>query len=209
MARRSYPAVRNVREEGIGRVLVASLHQGIADILPNRLGFYENWLNTEGLRDGTIGLAPLYAVLSFLRQEGEAYAIITSRAGEYAAEWTVESMPPVQRAVIRASPAWLRGRLLVRLARQLVRNSYRGSRAISKVRGGTARIDVRASIFCSVREPVDHPLCGFYAAAFTRLLTLFNLRTRAEVLACRGTGEPACVMSMALSNGSHDGGGHA
>jgi hypothetical protein len=163
MAHRSYPAVRKVREEGIGRVLVASLHQGIADILPNRLGFYENWLNTEGLRDGTIGLAPLYAVLSFLRQEGEAYAIITSRAGEYAAEWTVESMPPLQRAVIRASPAWLRGRLLVRLARQLVRNSYRGSRAISKVRGGTARIDVRASIFCSVRS-----LSTTRSAVFTR-----------------------------------------
>ena len=80
-------------DAGIGRVLVASLHQGIADILPNRLSFYENWLNAEGLRQGTIGLAPLLAVLSFLRQEeGEAYQIITTRAGEYAAEWTVESM---------------------------------------------------------------------------------------------------------------------
>jgi predicted hydrocarbon binding protein len=99
--------------------------------------------------------------------------------------------------------------MLVRIARQLVRNSYQGSRAIATVRGGTARIDVRASIFCSVREPVDHPLCGFYAAAFTRLLTLFNLRTRAEVLACRGTGKPGCVMSMALSNGSPEAGGHS
>ena len=48
-----------MREDGIGRVLVASLHQAIADILPTRLGFYENWLNAEGLREGTIGLAPL------------------------------------------------------------------------------------------------------------------------------------------------------
>jgi len=72
-------------ENGIGRVLVASLHQGIADILPNRLAFYEHWLNTEGLRDGTIGLAPLSAVLSFLRQEGPAYELITGRAGHYAA----------------------------------------------------------------------------------------------------------------------------
>ena len=189
-----------MREAGIGRVLVASLHQGIADILPNRLGFYENWLNTEGLRDGTIGLAPLYAVLSFLRQEGDAYQIITSRAGEYAAEWTVESMPPLQRAMIRAAPGWLRKRMLVRLARRLVRDSYRGSRAIARIRGGMARIDVRASIFCSVREPVGHPLCGFYAAAFTRLLTLFNLRSHAEVMACRGTGEPACVVRIALAN---------
>src|SRR3989442_958866 len=73
-----------MREAGIGRVLVASLHQGIADILPTRLGFYENWLNAEGLREGTIGLAPLYAVLSFLRQEGDAYQMITTRAGEWA-----------------------------------------------------------------------------------------------------------------------------
>src|SRR5438445_11668167 len=103
-----------MREAGIGRVLVASLHQGIADILPTRLSVYDNWLNAEGLREGRIGLAPLYAVLSFLRQEGEAYQIITTRAGEYAAEWTVESMSPVHRAVIRRAPAWLRNRLLIR-----------------------------------------------------------------------------------------------
>src|SRR6185437_9510985 len=103
-----------MREAGIGRVLVASLHQGIADILPTRLGFYENWLNAEGLREGTIGLAPLYAVLSFLRQEGTAYEIITSRAGEYAAEWTVQSLPPFERAVIKAAPSWIRARLLLR-----------------------------------------------------------------------------------------------
>src|SRR3989442_11093544 len=135
-------------EAGIGRVLVASLHQGIADILPTRLGFYENWLNAEGLRDGTIGLAPLYAVLSFLRQEGDAYQIITARAGEYAAEWTVQSMPPLKRTVIKAAPAWLRSRLLLRLARQLVRDTYQGSRAIARLRNGTGSIDLRASIFC-------------------------------------------------------------
>src|SRR5437762_6748325 len=112
-----------MHEAGIGRVLVASLHQGIADILPNRLAFYENWLNAEGLREGTIGLAPLFAVLSFLRLEGEAYQMITTRAGEYAAEWTVESMPSMRRAFIRAAPNWLRVRLLLRLARQLVRDT--------------------------------------------------------------------------------------
>jgi len=190
-----------MREVGIGRVLVASLHQGIADILPTRLDFYENWLNAEGLREGTIGLAPLHAVLSFLRQEGEAYQIITSRAGEYAAEWTVESMPSMQRALIKAAPAWMRARLLLGLARRLVRASYTGSRAVSRLRRGTASIDVRASIFCTVREPVRHPLCGFYAAAFTRLLAMFNLRATAEVVACRGTGEPTCMLKVALLNG--------
>ena len=187
-----------MREAGIGRVLVASLHQAIADILPTRLVFYENWLHAEGLREGTIGLAPLYAVLSFLRQEGDAYHLITRRAGEYAAEWTVASMAPMPRALIKASPVFLRRHLLLGLARKRVRNSYTGSRAIARVRRGTARVDVRASIFCSVREPVSQPLCLYYASAFTKLLQLFGLKTEAEVVACRGTGEASCVLSMAL-----------
>jgi bacteriochlorophyll 4-vinyl reductase len=163
--------------------------------------FYENWLNTEGLREGTIGLAPLYAVLSFLRQEGEAYHMITTRAGEYAAEWTVASMPAAQRTLIRAAPAWLRGRLILRLARRLVRTSFHGNRAISRLKRGTASVEVRASIFCTVREPADQPLCGFYAAALTRLMTLFSLAGRAEVVTCRGTGEPTCLLKVAMPNG--------
>ncbi|HZP47529.1 MAG TPA: hypothetical protein VFB07_03270 [Vicinamibacterales bacterium] len=187
-----------MREAGIGRVLVASLHQGIADILPTRLTFYENWLNAEGLREGTIGLAPLYAVLSFLRQEGDAYDIITTRAGEYAAEWTVQSMGTARRAMIKAAPPWLRSRLLMGLAKELVRETYQGSRAIARVRGATARVDVRASVFCTVREPVAHPLCGFYAAAFTKLLAMFGLGAQTQVVTCRGTGSATCVLQVAL-----------
>src|SRR5262245_35479914 len=97
-------------DASVGRVLVASLHQSIADILPTRLAFYENWLSTSGLRSGTIGVAPLYAVLSFLRQEGDAYYIITKRAGEYAAEWTVESLTDLRRTLMRSTPRWLRRR---------------------------------------------------------------------------------------------------
>jgi bacteriochlorophyll 4-vinyl reductase len=190
-----------MREAGIGRVLVASLHQGIADILPTRLGFYENWLNAEGLREGTIGLAPLYAVLSFLRQEGDAYALITTRAGEYAADWTVQSMRPIQRTLIKGAPMWLRSRILLGLARRLVHSSYKGSRAISRLRRGTARVDLRASVFCTVRERVPHPLCGFYAAAFTRLLALFDIGARTKVVACRGTGEATCVLNVSLADG--------
>lgn len=188
-----------MRDAAIGRVLVASLHQGIADILPTRLAFYENWLNAEGLREGTIGLAALYAVLSFLRQEGDAYQVITRRAGDYAAEWTVASMPRLRRALIRAAPAALRSRLALGLARALVRNTYGGSRVISRLNRTTARIDLRASIFCSVREPSVQPLCGFYAAAFTRLMRLFDIGARTEVLACRGTGESTCVFKLALN----------
>lgn len=194
--------MRAMREAGIGRLLVASLHQGIADILPTRLGFYENWLNAEGLREGTIGLAPLYAVLSFLRQEGDTYYLITSRAGEYAAEWSVLAMAPAQRSFVKSMPEWVRRRFVLRLARRVVRSSYRGSRAISRLRRDTASFDVRASIFCTVREPVPLPLCGFYAAALTRLLLLFDLKGRIEVVGCRGTGESTCTMKVAMANGN-------
>ncbi len=86
----------------IGRVLVASLHQAIGDVLPDRLEFYENWLTVPGLREGTIGLAPLSAVLSFLRLEGEAYNRTTARAGEYAADWTVSNMSALERRISSA-----------------------------------------------------------------------------------------------------------
>lgn len=191
-----------MRDAGIGRLLVASLHQAIGDILPTRLTFYESWLHAEGLREGTIGLAPFYAVCSFLRQEGDAYNTITSRAGEYAAEWTVDSMAPYWRAVVKGSPGWLRKRLLLRIAKNLVRTSYQRSRPSSRVKRGLARIDVRESIFCTVREPVKHPLCGFYAAAFNKLLALFDLSDRVKVVACRGTGKPSCVLTMSMSTDS-------
>ena len=187
-----------MRDARIGRILVASLHQAIADIMPTRLDFYENWLSVGGLRDGTIGLAPMYAVLSFLRQEGDVYAAITTRAGTYAAEWTIESLPAARRTMIRVAPRWLRSRMLIGVARGIVRSSYRDSRAIARVRRGTARIDLRASIFCSVREPVPQPLCWFYVAAVTRLMELFGIDADAEVVACRARGEATCIVEVAL-----------
>lgn len=187
-----------MRESGVGRVLVATLHQAIGDILPTRLGFYEEFLVVQALRDGAIGLAPLKAVLSFLRQEGDAYEQIMTRAGEYAAEWTVASMSPFGRAALAAAPAWLRARLVLRVARRLVRRSCAQSRAASRLRAGVARVELKASIFCEVREPSRVPLCGFYAAAFSRLLALFELPALATVAECRGAGAGRCVVVLSL-----------
>jgi hypothetical protein len=173
-------------EPRIGRVLVASLHQAIADVLPMRLEFYENWLNSAGLREGTIGLAPLSAVLSFLRTEGDAYAQITGRAGQYAADWTVNSLSTIERRVIRALPPSLRTRAALRTARSLVRSTYPGSRAIVRVRKGQAVVDLRGSLFCEVREGSVLPLCGFYASAIEHVLELFAIQAAAEVTECRG-----------------------
>lgn len=185
-------------EAGIGRLLVASLHQGIADLLPTRLEFYESWLNPAGLRDGKIGLAPLAAGLSFLRLEGEVYHLATARAGEYTAEWTVADLPAFQRTIMRAAPPAIRLFLVMRVARSMVRSTYRGSRAIVKWKGGTGVIDLRGSIFCEVREPVPQPLCEFYASAIRRLLHLFSLDAEVGTEQCRGTGAGQCLMSIVV-----------
>lgn len=193
-------------EPRIGRVLVASLHQAIADVLPMRLEFYENWLNAPGLREGTIGLAPLSAVLSFLRSEGDAYNQITARAGQYAADWTVSTMPSLRRRTLRALPAALRTRFALRTAGGLVRATYPGSRAIVHLTRGTASVDLRGSLFCEVREASVLPLCGFYAAAIARVLELFALRADARVNECRAAGgRKGCLLVVAFHAGAPGG----
>jgi hypothetical protein len=187
-------------EARIGRVLIASLHQAIADVLPMRLEFYENWLSVSGLREGTIGLAPLTAVLSFLRTEGAAYSQITAKAGEYAAEWTVRELPVMERRLIAVLPAPLRARAALRAARSLVRNTYPGTRVITKLRKGNASIDLRGSLFCEVRELSPLPLCGYYAAAIRRVLELFSLNAEAEVRECRASGvRRSCALSITVA----------
>ena len=187
-----------MNDTGVGRLLVASLHQGIADLLPSRLEFYEAWLSPMGLREGKIGLAPLAAVLSFLRQEGDAYRLIAARAGEYSAEWTVAGLPTFQRAFVRAMPDGMRVRLVARIARHLVRQTYGGSRAIVRWRSGRGSVDLRGSIFCEVRDSVEQPLCEFYAAAIRRLMHLFNLQVEVDTDRCRATGAGQCLISVSV-----------
>jgi bacteriochlorophyll 4-vinyl reductase len=185
-----------MNDSGVGRLLVASLHQGIADLLPSRLEFYESWLHPSGLREGRIGLAPLAAVLSFLRQEGEAYRLVAGRAGEYSAEWTVAELPAFERTCVRAMPDVIRLRLVTRIARRMVRQTYGGSRALVRWRKGRGSVDIRGSIFCEVRDAADQPLCEFYAAALRRLMYLFNIHVDVDTDSCRATGAGQCLMSV-------------
>lgn len=188
-----------MRESDVGRVLVASLHQAIADVLPARLSFYESWLTPEGLRDGSIGLAPLSAVLSFLRQEGDAYAEVTRRAGEYAAEWTAISGRSSPGRLVRWLPGFARRRILLRKASAVVRMSYAANDAIWRLRRSAARVELRRSVFCDVREPVGRSLCVFYAAVFERTMALFGQPATVSVESCRGDGAPECVLAVTFS----------
>jgi bacteriochlorophyll 4-vinyl reductase len=193
-----------MNDAGVGRLLVASLHQGIADLLPTRLEFYEEWLNPAGLREGRIGLAPLAAVLSFLRQEGEGYRLVAARAGEYSAEWMFASLPSFERRLVSGMPEAIRLRLVARIARRLVRQTYGGSRAVVRWRKGRGSVDLRGSIFCEVRDSVHEPLCEFYAAAIRRLMRLFSIQVEVGTERCRATGAGQCVMSVSVQQNLAD-----
>ena len=89
----------------IGRLLVASLRQAITELLPTRLEFYEEWLRPSGMPDGRIGLAPVQAVLSSLRQDGAMYGPVVDRAGRLTAEWWLRGTLALRRRAATTGPA--------------------------------------------------------------------------------------------------------
>jgi hypothetical protein len=185
-------------EPRIGRVLVASLHQAIADIMPTRLEFYENWLSSTGLREGTIGLAAMTGALGFLRRE-PTYRLITTRAGEYAATWTMAGLSPLKIGILMRAPRALRMHFAMYEAGRMVRATYPGTRPVMTVRTAGAAVDLRGSLFCGVREAVEEPLCGFYSAAFAKLLELVDLPSETTINGCRAVGDRGCLISIVVA----------
>jgi hypothetical protein len=178
----------------VGRLLTASLHASIAELLPTRLEFYEGWLSPRQLRDGQIGLAPLVAVLSFLREEGADYSRVVTRAGECAAEWYVAELSPARQALYRAAPEFLRRQLAAGIARGLVRSTFGGSRVSCRWHKGVVSMRVYGSVFCSVQKTSDQPLCEFYAGALRGVMVAYSLSGDAVVTQCVATGAPDCVI---------------
>jgi len=158
-------------DAGIGRLLISSLHQGIADVSPNRLEFYENWLSPSGMRDGRIGLAPLGAVLSFLhREEAPANDQIVARAGRYAADWTFEDVSSLRRWFLRRLPMVLRQRAALGLGKSMILATVRESKVKTRFNGSAASIDIHSALFDQLRDPATIPMRAFYASAVDRLL---------------------------------------
>jgi bacteriochlorophyll 4-vinyl reductase len=186
-------------DAGIGRLLIASLHQGIAEVAPTRLSFYENWLTPPGLKDTKFGLAPLHAVLSFLRREGQApYEQIMRCAGTYSADWVYSDLSSFQRSLIRSLPVVMRTRAALYLSRRVVKNTFRGSRTRTRLRHGVGTMDIRASVFCEIRETADWPMCIFYSAAIERFLHRFDLDASVEPRHCKASGAPGCTMTVSI-----------
>jgi predicted hydrocarbon binding protein len=185
----------------IGRVVVASLHQAIADTLPTRLEFYESWLNAAGLRAGTLGLPAMAAVISFLGREPEGvYEDVMRRAGAYAALWTLPTVPGVRRLACRWGPLPVRVRMANAAVRDMVRSTYPDTRVIVRVRKGVTSIDIRGSLFCGGwREDTLRPRCEFYAAAIGHLLRSLHVPATTRLTSCRGAGGEHCVVESRLN----------
>jgi bacteriochlorophyll 4-vinyl reductase len=186
-------------DAGIGRLLIASLHEGIADVVPTRLEFYENWITPPGLRDGKFGLAPLHAVLSFLRLEGQpTYERVMTKAGQHTADWAYAELSSVERALVRSFPIGLRARWALRLSKRLVAQTFKGSKASTRLKKRSGTLGIRASVFCSVREKADWPMCVFYSAAVERFLHRFDLDAHVQIAECRAFGGVGCTMLVTI-----------
>lgn len=169
-------------DAGIGRLLIASLHQGIADVSPTRLDFYENWLSPSGLRDGRMGLAPLGAVLSFLQREGPPDdRAIPAHAGACAADWAYDGTSALRKALIKRLPPKLRTRAALGLGRALVTHTISRSKVTLRMRHGEGVIDIRSPLFDYLRQPSSAPMRVFYASAYTECLKLCGVNGVVEV----------------------------
>jgi len=157
-------------DAGIGRLLISSLHQGIADVSPSRLDFYENWLSPSGMRDGRLGLAPLGAVLSFLhREEPPSNDQIATRAGVCAADWTYQELSALRRWYIHRLPLGLRSRAALGLGKRLVLATVKQSKVKTRATGASAMVEIKSPLCEQLRDPATVPMRGFYAAALQRL----------------------------------------
>jgi hypothetical protein len=169
-------------DAGIGRLLIASLHQGIADVAPTRLDFYENWLSPTGLRDGRMGLAPLGAVLSFLHREPPpADHDIPDHAGTCAAEWCHDGVSGLRKGMTRRLPIGWRTRSGLKLGRALALETISQSKVTWRLRRGRATVEIRSPIFQYLRHPSSEPMRRFYASAFRECLRLCDVDATVRV----------------------------
>ncbi len=183
----------------IGRLLIASLHQGILEGAPTRIEYYEHWLSPTGLREGRMGVAALNAALSFLRREGEpTYHRIMTRAGQAAAEWTFVELSPMRRRLSSWLPPKWRTRAALRVARTMVRQTFGESRLKTRRWGRTGSLRLLGSIFCATRETSAGALCVYYAAAIERLFALHQIEAEVSIRQCISAGGPQCVLAVAV-----------
>jgi hypothetical protein len=196
------------RDVRVGRVLVAALQQAIAEELPTRTEFYDHWLGPDGRRDGTLGKAPMTAVLGFLRTEGPAYERVVELAGRLVAEWTWNDAGRWTRIWVPRLPRWWRIRAVCRRLRVVMADTCPATLAKTRVTRGVVTLEVGESVFCGAREMPASPLCGFYAAMAVAMFGSVGLVVSGQMDRCRARagadgpleGRSACLGTFAVSS---------
>jgi hypothetical protein len=184
-------------EARIDRLLAAALHQAIADLLPMRLEFYESYLRPRGWREDAVNLAPVSAVLSFLRHEdGDTHDAVMVQAAAYASTWWMAGQPWHVRTGGRLLPRWMRLRQVGTLAKRHFEASYRGTKVKVHVRRGRLDLEIRGSIFCSSREQARDAQCRYYLAFVEALVAQDAWPHRGTLVACRALGGECCVVRL-------------
>ena len=186
-------------EKVIGRMLVASLHQAISELLPMRLEFYESWINSRRMRSSHVTLGAMRAVFSFLRQEDAGYDAVMMRAGELTAQWTFSGLTPFRRAWLRRLPWRLRARAAGRLARRVAVDTWQETRASMRWKGGRGTFVLEPSLFCDVRSASATALCRYYAAVARGLAQALDVEVDVAVEQCLARGEGRCAVSVGTS----------
>ena len=190
-----------MRETVIGRMLVASLHQAISELVPERLEFYESWLNSKRMRSSSITLGGMRAVVSFLRQESGMYDAVMGRAGDLTAEWTFGELSPLKRFWLRHLPRRVQARIACRFARRMAADTWEGTRAKVRWRRGRARLSLRTSLFCDVRIASPAALCHYYGAVARGYGRLMGVSLAVEAEQCQAQGEAYCVVVLTPDRG--------
>ena len=180
----------------VERVLLASLHQAIAEVLPARLEFYEKWLKAPELHSPELDAASFTAMLGSLRNEGDASDLVISRAGQHAAARSFEKLFVLKRAYLRVLPRRMRARRAVRLVVAILPTLYPETRVDMIQRGGTIFIGIDGSPFCAVRGRAIHPSCDFYSSAIETFLKRFKLHPAVRVSRCRASGSKSCLFMV-------------
>ncbi|MDA1306720.1 MAG: hypothetical protein O2917_05600 [Acidobacteria bacterium] len=190
------------RDIRAGRILVAALQQAINEELPTRFEFYDHWLGPDGRRDGTLGMAPMAAVVGFLRTEGEGYHRVMAHAGALVAQWTWNDAGRWSRYWVPRLPRWWRIRSTGRRLVAVIADTCPATRAKATVSSGVVTLSVRESVFCSARERPVAPLCAFYAALLVAMFASVDLVVAGQMEECRARAErgTTCMGTFAVSS---------
>jgi len=178
-------------------MLVASLHEAIAELLPMRLEFYESWINSRRMRSSHVTLGGMRAVFSFLRQEeAGVYDAVMARAGDLTAQWTIDGLSSIRRGWLKRLPWRLRVRAAGRLASRLAVETWGQTKASVRWKDGRGTFVLQPSLFCDVRSVSANALCLYYAAVVRGFARALDVEAEAGVEQCHARGDARCAVAV-------------